>query len=247
MMILNRVSESSGGAAATQVKKEPLGLWAQIREDWETHGRDWTRPGFRALAVHRFGVWRMTIKSRLVRAPLSVIYRMLYRYVRNHYTIELFYTVQIGRRVMIAHQGSIVFHDRTVVGDDCMIRQCVTLGASSHKRAWEAPRLGRGVQVGAGAMILGDITIGDNAAIGANVVVTTDVPPNAKVVVAPSRIIPERQRDLHLEHEAEPCDDQTAVNLRGGSSIPALAIAFQYFERFDVPSLTNAAQTACLM
>src|SRR5262249_46794413 len=65
-----------------------LGLWAQIREDWQANGRDWTRPGFRALAVHRFGVWRMGVKPRVLRIPLSFIYRTLYRFVRNHYGIE---------------------------------------------------------------------------------------------------------------------------------------------------------------
>ena len=71
-----------------------------------------------------------------------------------------------------------------------MIRQGVTLGASSHHRAWEAPELCRGVQVGAGAMILGAIKIGDGAAIGTNVVVTCDVPPMAKVLSDLARIVP---------------------------------------------------------
>src|SRR5207248_3062801 len=71
----------------------PLGLFAQLREDWIAHGRDWTRPGFRAVAVHRFGNWRMRIGNKMLRAPFSVIYRMMFRYVRNHYGIELPYSV----------------------------------------------------------------------------------------------------------------------------------------------------------
>ena len=180
-----------------------LGLWAQIREDWETNGRDWTRPGFRALAVHRFGVWRMGIKSSLLRKPLSLLYRMLYRYVRNHYSIELFYTVKVGRRVVIGHQGAIVFHEHAEIGDDCLIRHGVTLGAPSQRRSHEAPRLGRGVQVGAGAMILGNITVGDYAAIGANAVVTTNVPPYAKAVAAPARIVPARPMRLQAPMEQD--------------------------------------------
>ncbi|MFM6454385.1 MAG: hypothetical protein ACKPH7_21570 [Planktothrix sp.] len=51
-----------------------LGLWEQIKEDWITHGRDWTKPGFQAVVVQRFGVWRMQIKSLIVRAPFSFLY-----------------------------------------------------------------------------------------------------------------------------------------------------------------------------
>ena len=180
---------TSNGERIITAEETSLGLVAQVREDWRCNGRDWTRPGFRALAVHRFGVWRMSLKPRIVRMPFSFLYNRLYRYVRNHYSIELYYTVTLGRRVVIGHQGAIVFHDRAEIGDECVIRQGVTLGASSHHRAWEAPKLGKGVQVGAGAMILGDIEIGDGAAIGANVVVTSDVPSMAKVLSEPARIV----------------------------------------------------------
>ena len=147
-------------------------------------------PGFRALAVYRFGVWRMRIRNALLRKPCSVLYGVLYRYARNHYGIELPYTATIGRRVMFAHQGTIVLHESAVIGDDCIIRHGVTLGAASHRKSHDAPRLGNGVHVGAGAMILGKITIGDNAAIGANAVVVCDVPAGARVVAAASIIIP---------------------------------------------------------
>ncbi len=188
--------ETNDGERSTVAEDRPLGLLAQVCEDWRHNGRDWTRPGFRALAVHRFGVWRMSLKPRVVRMPFSFMYNHLYRYVRNHYSIELYYTVTVGRRVVIGHQGAIVIHDRAEIGDECVIRQGVTLGASSHHRAWEAPKLGSGVQIGAGAMILGDINIGDGAAIGANVVVTCDVPPRAKVLSEPARIVPGRPARL---------------------------------------------------
>ncbi len=126
-----------------------LGLIAQVREDYSTHGRDWTRPGFRALVVHRFGVWRMGIRSRLLRAPLSVVYRSLYRYVRNQYGIEMYYTVTIGRRLHIAHQGCITIHPFATIGDDCIIRQGVTLGAAAEYVQTHAPVLGNRVNVGA--------------------------------------------------------------------------------------------------
>ncbi len=169
---------------------ESLGLWQQIREDWEAHDRDWTRPGFRAVAVHRFGVWRMTISARLLRAPLSVLYRMMYRKIRNGYGIELPYTVKLGRRVIIEHQGAIVIHGDCQIGDDSIIRQGVTMGNRYLDRPFDAPKLGKRVNVGAGAKILGNVLIDDDAVIGANAVVLSDVPAGQTAVGIPAKVIP---------------------------------------------------------
>lgn len=167
----------------------PAGLRTLLREDWRRNGCDWTRPGFRALAVQRFGVWRMRIRSRALRAPLSVLYRTLHRFVRNRYGIELHATAQVGRRLCIAHQGAIVIHEFATIGDDCTIRQGVTLGAAGEYRIDAAPVLGDRVDVGAGAMILGRVRIGDDARIGPNAVIMTDVPEGATAVAPPPRII----------------------------------------------------------
>ncbi len=168
---------------------QPLGLWQQIAEDWVAHGRDWTKPGFRAIAVHRFGVWRMGLSSTLLRAPFSVLYRMLFRKVRNTYGIELPYTAQLGRRVVIEHQSAIVIHGYCEIGDDSIIRQGVTLGNRYLEKPLEAPKLGARVNVGAGAKIFGAVTIGDDANIGANAVVLIDIPAGATAVGIPAKII----------------------------------------------------------
>jgi serine acetyltransferase len=169
-------------------EKDNPGLLAQIAEDWRTHGRDWTRPGFQAVAIHRFGNWRMGIEPKALRAPFSLLYRALYRGVRNFYGIELPYSARLGRRVKIEHQSGIVIHGSAVIGDDCILRQDVTLGNRSLSHPLEAPRLGNRVSVGAGAKILGPIVIGDEAQIGANAVVQLDVPPGAIAVGVPARI-----------------------------------------------------------
>ena len=165
-------------------------LWQQVREDWIAHGRDWTKPGFRAVAVHRFGVWRMQVHPKWLRAPLSVLYRMLYRRVRNVYGIDLPYTVQLGRRVVIEHQGAIVIHGNAIIGDETILRQGVTLGNRYLERPLDAPRLGKRVNVGAGAKILGTVTLGDDVQIGANAVILNDVPAGATAVGIPARITP---------------------------------------------------------
>ncbi len=166
-----------------------LGLWEQIKEDWITHGRDWTKPGFQAVVVQRFGVWRMQIKSLIFRAPLSFFYRMFYRKIRNTYGIELPYTVVLGRRVIVEHQHGIVIHGNSVIGDDCIIRQGVTIGNRYLDQPFEAPKLGKRVNIGAGAKILGNVTIGNDVCIGANAVVISDIPSGQTVVGIPAKII----------------------------------------------------------
>jgi len=164
-------------------------LWQIWREDLRAHQGDWTLPGFRAVAVCRFGQWRMRIGFKPLRAPFSILYRWAYRRCRNVYGIELPYTVQLGRRVVIEHQGTIVVHGNAVIGDDCILRQGVTLGNRHLERPMEAPILGRRVNVGAGAKLLGRITIGDDAVIGANSVVLHDVAPGTTVVGIPARVV----------------------------------------------------------
>lgn len=163
-------------------------LIRQVRQDWVAHGKDWTKPGFRAVAVHRFGNWRMQINNKLIRAPFSIIYRVLYRRVRNVYGIELPFTVQLGENVIIEHQSGIVVHGETKIGDRCIIRQGVTIGIRNLTDLNAAPTLGQNVNIGAGAVIVGAITIGDNVDIGANSVVLQDIPAGALVVGIPGKI-----------------------------------------------------------
>jgi serine O-acetyltransferase len=166
-----------------------MGLLGQIREDWATNDKDWTRPGFQALAVHRFGVWRMQVKPRVLRVPLSVVYRALFRGVRNLYGIELPYTARIGSRLRIEHQGVIVVHSQAVIGDDCRLHQGVTLGAHERDGKLGVPTLGNGVYVGANATIIGNTVVGNGATIGAGSVVIRDVPAGATAAGVPARVL----------------------------------------------------------
>ena len=173
-----------------------ISLIKQVANDWNANGRDWTRPGFRALAVHRFGVWRMNVRPKLIRAPLSIVYRALFRHCRNVYGIELPYSARVGQGVVIEHQGGIVVHGASVIGDRSVIRQGCTLGIRDINQINEAPTLGCNVDLGAGCILLGNINIGDGAKIGANAVVIIDVPSKATAVGVPARI-------LHVIQNAE--------------------------------------------
>ena len=181
-----QVIQSSPPAAETANNAAPApGLLALIKEDWIAHGRDWTRPGFRAIAAYRFGVWRMKVRQPF-RAPLSIVYRWMYRKCRNHYGIEVPYSAKIGRRVVFEHQHGIVIHGNSEIGDDSILRQGCTLGNKSLDRPHDAPTLGKRVNVGAGAKILGAVTIGDDAVIGANSVVLKNVPSGMIAVGLPA-------------------------------------------------------------
>jgi serine O-acetyltransferase len=175
--------------AVSSSEEAALTLWQQIQEDWEAHGRDWTKPGFRAVAVYRFGVWRMQVQPKLLRVPLSLLYKSLYRKVRNGYGIDLPYTVKLGRRVVIEHQNGIIIHGYSEIGDDSIIRQGVTLGNRYLDRPFDAPKLGDRVNVGAGAKILGKVTLGDGASVGANAVVLCDIPAGQTAVGIPAKIL----------------------------------------------------------
>jgi serine O-acetyltransferase len=174
----------------------------QIGEDYRTHQRDWTLPGFQALAVHRFGVWVGSLRSRLLRGILNRLYGFFYVYVRNHYGIELPHTTKVGRRLIIGHQGGTVIHYSSHIGDDCVIRQNVTLGAASVETFEHGPILMNRVEVGCGAVIMGNIVIGDDVRIGPNAVVTMNIPAGSTVVAPPPRIVQLSKRPLPSDTSA---------------------------------------------
>ena len=93
---------------------------------------------------------------------------------------------KLGKRLMIPHPNGVVIHEDAVIGDDCMIMQQVTVGMIDEG---EVPVIGNRVYIGAGAKIIGKLTVGDGARIGANAVVVNDVPSNATAVGIPARII----------------------------------------------------------
>ena len=102
-----------------------------------------------------------------------------------------------GSNLMLPHPNGVVIHEHARIGDDCMIMQQVTVGMIGEG---EVPVIGNGVYIGAGAKIIGKLVVGDGARIGANAVVTSDVPPNCTAVGIPARIIkrpaPRSQKSL---------------------------------------------------
>ncbi len=165
-----------------------IGFWALVAEDYRTHGRDVLSQGFWALFWHRFGNWRMSVRPKLLRAPLSLTYRLMSKLVEIMGGILLPYTTPVGRRVRLEHFGGMVLVPASI-GSDVVIRQNTTMGISHAARPAARPVIEDHVDIGAGAVIVGDITVGLGAVVGANAVVTKSVPPLAVVGGVPARVI----------------------------------------------------------
>jgi serine O-acetyltransferase len=145
--------------------------------------------GFWALLVYRFGHARYRIKNKYVRAPWTILYLILAKLIEIFCGITIGSAATIGRRLTIEHHGCIVVHGATVMGDDCLIRHGVTLGNTGYRDPFGAPRVGSRVQIGAGAKILGRVSVGNDVIIGANAVVVHDVPDKAIVGGVPARTL----------------------------------------------------------
>jgi serine O-acetyltransferase len=152
-------------------------------------------PGFHALTLHRFSHWLWHARLRWLARFTSHLGRWLTG-------IEIHPGATIGRRVFIDHGMGVVIGETAVIGDDCTLYHGVTLGGTSWSKGKRHPTLLRGVVIGAGAKVLGPITLGEGAKVGSNAVVVRDVPPGATAVGIPARIV-EAGRDTAREEQAE--------------------------------------------
>lgn len=164
-----------------------IGFWALVGEDYRTHGSDLLSQGFWALFWHRFGNWRMGL-PKLLRMPATLIYRLMAKATEWMGGIHLPYTVRLGRRVCLEHFGGMILVAQAI-GDDVIIRQNTTFGIAGLQGLQNRPVIGNGVEIGAGAVIVGSIHVGDGAVIGANAVVTRHVPAGAVAGGVPARIL----------------------------------------------------------
>jgi serine O-acetyltransferase len=170
-------------------------MFKHIRADLAAHGADWGAQGFWALLIYRFGRWRYRVRPAVLRKPLSLMYKILYKMVQIITGIELPCEVPIGSGFVIEHSGGIVVSGFARFGAHCRIRNGVVIGLS---RVGEpcAPQFGDHVDIGAGAKVLGNIRIGNHVSIGANAVVLCDVPDNCIAVGVPAVIKPRNNQPL---------------------------------------------------
>lgn len=141
-----------------------------------------TYPGLHAVWWYRVSHFLWHHRMRLIARILSLI-------VRFFTGIEIHPGAKIGRRLFIDHGMGVVIGETAEVGDDCVIYQGVTLGGTGKETGKRHPTLGNHVLVSSGAKVLGNITIGDCAKIGAGSVVLKDVPARSTVVGVPGRVV----------------------------------------------------------
>ncbi len=181
---------------STPVSTAP-GLWKQLAEDIHcVFERDpaarsrievlTTYPGVHAILWHRISHKLWAFGLRYPARLIAFVSRMLTN-------IDIHPGATIGRRFFIDHGAGVVIGETAIVGDDVTLYHGVTLGGTTWNKGKRHPTLGNGVMVGAGAKILGAITLGDNVRVGANSVVVADVPAERSVIGIPGRIV---RRDL---------------------------------------------------
>jgi serine O-acetyltransferase len=142
-------------------------------------------PGLHALIFHRFSHW-------LWGHGLKWLARLNSHFARWITGIEIHPGATIGRRFFIDHGMGVVIGETAVIGDDCTLYHGVTLGGTSWNKGKRHPTLERGVVIGAGAKVLGPITLGEESKVGSNAVVVRDVPARATAVGIPARIVEDR-------------------------------------------------------
>ena len=155
-------------------------------------------PGFQALVMHR-------ISHKLWKYKIPLLPRVLSQFTRSFTGIEIHPGAQIGRGVFIDHGMGVVIGETSQIGNRCLLYQGVTLGGTGKDHGKRHPTLEENVVVGAGAKVLGAITVGTNTRIGAGSVVLRDVDADSTVVGIPGRVIHQSGVKINpLAHSALP-------------------------------------------
>ena len=159
--------------------------------------------GVHAIIYYRIAHW-------LYRCRLYFLARFVSQWARFWTGIEIHPGATIGRRLVIDHGTGIVIGETAELGDDVLLYQGVTLGGTGKDVGKRHPTLGNNVMVGAGARVLGPITVRDNARIAAGAVVLQDVPANATAVGVPAQIV--RVNGEKIRRYADEVDQTSVVN-----------------------------------
>jgi serine O-acetyltransferase len=144
-----------------------------------------TSPGLHAIWIYR-------VAHRLWKLKRRILARMLSNLAKFISGIEIHPGAKIGKRLVIDHGLGVVIGETAIVGDDCLIYHGVTLGGKENTPAARHPVIGNRVVLGAGAKLIGRITIGDDVVVGANTVVTKDVPAGSTVVGVSGKILTQK-------------------------------------------------------
>jgi len=167
-------------------------MFKTVREDIQTifHKDPAANTIFEVLTYA--GLWALLhhrVAHYLYKKRFRFVARLISQWSRFLTNIEIHPGAQIGRRFFIDHGAGVVIGETSIIGDDVLMYHQVTLGGTSMERTKRHPTIGNNVLLGMGAKVLGNVTIGDGARVGANSVVTHNVPPYTTVVGVPARIL----------------------------------------------------------
>ncbi len=157
-------------------------------------------PGLKAIRMHRRANW-------CYRRRMFFLARWISQRAARKTGIEIHPAATIGRRFFIDHGTGVVIGETTVIGDDVMIYQGVTLGGTGKDTGKRHPTIGNNVMIGAGAKVLGPFKVGDNSNIAAGAVVLDEIPPDCTAVGVPAHIVRRngvRVDDLDQVHIPDP-------------------------------------------
>lgn len=163
-------------------------------------------PGLKAIRLHRLAKW-------LYDRKMFFAARWISQRASKKTGIEIHPAVQIGKRFFIDHGTGVVIGETTVIGDNVTIYQGVTLGGTGKDTGKRHPTIGNNVMIGAGAKVLGPLTIGDNSKIASGAVVLNDIPPNSTAVGVPARVVKRdgiKLDDLDQVHIPDPVAQEIA-------------------------------------
>ncbi len=188
--------------------------------------------------------WSHIVEHWLWNHGMKRLARISSQFTRFMTGVEIHPGAQIGRRFFIDHAMGVIIGETTIIGDDCTIYQCVTLGGTGNEVGKRHPTLGNNVTVGVGAAVLGNIYIGDNSKIGGGAVVVKDVPPNCTVVGIPGHIVvrdgqrvqnEQADKASRKENLPDPIEERMAI---GACRIEELEARIKELERL-VSSASN--------
>ena len=171
-------------------------------------------PGLHAKWMHtpEHWLWNHGAKS---------LARVISQVTRFFTGVEIHPAAQLGRRLFIDHAMGVVIGETTIVGDDCVLYQGVTLGGTGKESGKRHPTLGNNVTVGAGAKVLGNIHLGNGVKVGGNSVVVKDVPDDCTVVGIPGRVVRRNgcrvvaenyEKSKHRLSMPDPVEEQSRMN-----------------------------------
>ncbi|MEA2641976.1 MAG: serine O-acetyltransferase [Chloroflexota bacterium] len=197
-------------AVTSQSKSRPLMMFDTLRADFRAvFERDpavrnglevvFAYPGFHAILMHRISHWLWP--------DVPVLPRWLSHVARFLTGIEIHPGAQIGKGFFIDHGMGVVIGETTTIGDNVTLYQGVTLGGTGKERGKRHPTIGDDVLISVNAKVLGAITIGDHAKIGAGSVVLTNVPPHCTAVGVPARVVATHHPDTDIHERVEVLPD----------------------------------------